>query len=135
MLGSVVTDQTVIADLEAGIGTLTRLADDVVDAAVVVVEPTPRSLEIGARTRDLAVARGIPRVIVVANRIHDDDDRRRVADTFDGVDGGGVDEVVVIPDDPQIVAAERAGEAPLDVAPSSAAVLALAALAQRLAPA
>lgn len=130
MLGSVVTDQTVIADLEAGIGTLTRLADDVVDAAVVVVEPTPRSLEVGARTRDLAVDRGIPRVIVVANRVHDDDDRRHVADTF-----GAADDIIVIPDDPQIVAAERAGEAPLDVAPSSAAVLALAALAQRLAPA
>jgi CO dehydrogenase nickel-insertion accessory protein CooC1 len=36
------TGQAVVADLEAGIGTLTRLDDEGVDAVCVVVEPTTK---------------------------------------------------------------------------------------------
>lgn len=130
MLGSVITDQIVIADLEAGIGTLTRLADQTIDAVVVVVEPTPRSIEVGVRALDLAAERGIGHVVVVANRVHDEEDRQRITDAF-----GDVDDIVIIPDDPAIVTAERQGQAPLDTAPDSPAVTALVSLAGRLAPA
>lgn len=126
MLGSVITDQIVIADLEAGIGTLTRLAEEVVDAVVVVVEPTPRSLEIGARALALAGERGIGRVVVVANRIHDEADRQRIAAVFTDRD------IAEIPHDPAIVAAERAGVAPIDHAPDSHAVRTVADVARRL---
>jgi CO dehydrogenase maturation factor len=126
LLGSVITDQTVIADLEAGIGTLTRLPEGVIDVVVIVVEPTPRSLDVGGRARDLADERGVGRIVVVANRVADDEDRQRVTDAFGDI------EVVEIPHDPQIVAAERAGLAPIDVAPDSPAVAALVALADRL---
>jgi CO dehydrogenase nickel-insertion accessory protein CooC1 len=126
LLGSVITDQTVIADLEAGIGTLTRLPDGAIDVVVVVVEPTPRSLDVGVRARDLAVERKVGRVVIVANRVTGDDDRVRVTDLF------GHDDVVLIPDDPQIIAAERHGQAPLDVAPASPAVRAIVALAADL---
>ncbi len=42
-------DTIVLADCEAGIGTLTRLGETPVDVVLVVVEPTPKSLEVGAR--------------------------------------------------------------------------------------
>ncbi len=39
----------VVADFEAGVGTLTRLSEQRVDTVVVVVEPTPKSVEVGQR--------------------------------------------------------------------------------------
>ncbi|MDP9070018.1 MAG: carbon monoxide dehydrogenase, partial [Actinomycetota bacterium] len=104
MLGSVdFADGAVIADLEAGIGTLTRLADQRVDAVLVVVEPTPKSIEVGTRAADLAREKALGRVIVVASRIRDEDDLATVAKAFPD------HEVVAIPDDPAIVKADRDG--------------------------
>ncbi len=119
---------TVIADLEAGIGTLTRLGDQRVDAVLVVVEPTPKSLEVGSRAAQLARERSIGRVIVVASRVRDDVDLATVQAAFPGY------EVVPVPDDPAIVRAERQGVAPLDVAPEAPAVRALVDLAESLLP-
>jgi CO dehydrogenase maturation factor len=126
LLGSVITDQTVIADLEAGIGTLTRLPDDAIDVVVVVVEPTPRSLDVGVRARDLAVERRVGRVVVVANRVEDDADRDRITALF----GGG--EIVLIPEDPGVARAEREGRSAMDVADDGPAVQILSDLAGRL---
>lgn len=129
MLGSVdFEDATVIADMEAGIGTLTRLGDQRVDAVLVVVEPTAKSLEVGQRAAALAVEKSLGRVIVVASRIRHDADLEMVTALFAGY------EVVPIPDDPAIVAADRAGVAPLDVAPDAPAVRALCELARGLLP-
>ena len=127
MLGSVdFADVAVIADLEAGIGTLTRLAEQRVDAVLVVVEPTPKSIEVGTRAADLAREKSLGRVIVVASRIRDQDDLATVAKAFPD------HEVVPIPDDPAIVKADRDGVAPLDTAPDSPAVQALVGLAEGL---
>lgn len=126
MLGSVHTDRTVIADLEAGIGTLTRLPDGAIDVVVIVVEPTPRSLDVGVRAHELALSRGVGRVVVVANRVADDADRDRVAAALGGL------ELVEIPHDTAVADAERDGLAPMDVAAGSPAVTALVELAARL---
>lgn len=129
MLGSVdFEDAAVIADMEAGIGTLTRLGDQRVDTVLVVVEPTPKSLEVGQRAAALAVGKQLGRVIVVASRIRHDADLEMVKGLFSDY------EVVAIPDDPAIVAADRAGLAPLDTAPDSPAVKALCELARGLLP-
>lgn len=129
MLGSAdFGSAVVIADLEAGIGTLTRLGDEDVDVVLVVVEPTPRSLEVGARAAALAQDKRAGRLIVVASRIRDDSDLASVRDVF------GDAEIVVVPDDPAITGAEREGLAPLDVAPQAPAVRTLVELAQRLVP-
>lgn len=126
MLGSLlVDDQVVVADLEAGIGTLTRLADRVVDVVVAVVEPTAKSIEVAARALQLADERAVDRVVVVANRVRDDDDLARIRDAL------GHD-LVVLPDDPLVRDAERHGLAPLDAAPESPAVQRLVELAGRL---
>lgn len=129
MLGSVdFQDVTVIADLEAGIGTLTRLAEQRVDAVLVVVEPTPKSLEVGQRAAALARDKQLGRIVIVASRIRGDADLATVAGRFPG------HEIVAIPDDPAIVEADRKGVAPLDLAPDAPAVRALCDLARSLLP-
>lgn len=127
MLGSAQFGSTiVIADLEAGIGTLTRLPDQTIDVVVVVVEPTPRSIDVGRRALDLAADRGRGPVIVVANRVLDVADSNRVAAAFPGHD------LVLVPLDDAIADADRAGHSPLDTAPDSPAVHALLRLADRI---
>jgi CO dehydrogenase maturation factor len=127
LLGSVeFNDVVVIADLEAGLGTLSRLGDRKVDAVVLVVEPTPKSIEVATRAAALAREKSLGRLVVVANRVGDTGDLAAIRTAFPD------DQVVGVPDDPAIVEAERRGLAPLDVAPGAPAVRALAELAETL---
>ena len=119
-------DTIVLADCEAGIGTLTRLGETPVDVVLVVVEPTPKSLEVGARAATLAKERNMGHIIVVASRIRNDEDLEAIRRALPG------QEIVVVPDDPAIVAADREGLAPIDTAPGSPAVLALMGVADRV---
>ncbi len=120
------TEDMVVADFEAGVGTLTRLSDQRVDTVLVVVEPTPKSVEVGMRAVELARERSVTRVIVVANRLRDEADLETVSAAFPGC------EIVGVPDDPKIVEADRKGIAPIDLAPDAPAVVALIGLAQNL---
>ncbi len=127
MLGQLARpDRVVVADFEAGLGTVLRLDGHPVDVVVVVVEPTAKSLEVGRRAAEAVREGGLGRVVVTANRVRDDQDAARVREAFPGLD------VVLVPDDPAVVAAERTGLAPLDAAPDAPAVRALVALAERL---
>ena len=116
----------VVADLEAGIGTLTRLADAAVDVVVVVVEPTPRSIDVAQRAVELARERQQGRVVLVANRITGPEDLERITSSIPDC------EVVSVPHDPAIMDADRRGVSPLDSAPDSPGVLALTQLATLL---
>lgn len=118
-------DQDVVADLEAGIGTLTRLPPGALDTVLVAVEPTGKSLEVGRRAVDLAARRAVPTVLVLA-RVTGAPDLDRVRAELAGCS------VLGVPEDPAIVAAERAGTAPLDSAPDAPAVRALSRLVDRL---
>lgn len=131
MLGSIESNGStvVIADFEAGVGTLTRMKDNGVDVVLVVVEATPKSLEVGRRAVGLARERALARLVIVANRVRDDADFETIAAAFPG------EECIRVPDDPKIVEADRAGVAPLDLAPDAPAVQALIALAGRVEPA
>ena len=122
------TDETVIADFEAGVGTLTRLGEQRVDTVLVVVEATPKSIEVGQRAVQLAQEKLLQRVVIIANRVRGEDDLAAIRAAFPGID------VVPVPDDPAIREADRQGVAPIDHAPDSPAVRALVALAERLAP-
>jgi CO dehydrogenase maturation factor len=127
LLGSAHFGNTVvIADLEAGIGTLTRLDPQTVDVVVVVVEPTPRSIEVARRAIDLADERGKGHVVIVGNRIVDLADESRLRDAFPGHD------LILVPLDQAVADADRNGLSPLDHAPGSLAVLALLELADHL---
>jgi CO dehydrogenase maturation factor len=127
LLGSVEFDEeVVVADFEAGVGTLTRLSEQRVDTVLIVVEPTPKSLEVGARAMALAAEKSVSRVVVIANRVRNEADIETVRAAFPGC------EVVPVPDDPKIVEADRKGVAPIDLAPDAPAVVALVALANDL---
>lgn len=129
MLGlDIAPDTFVVADFEAGIGTLTRLGDSGVDAIVIVAEPTVKSLEVASRAAALAVEHTTGPVVVVANRVADDADRIAVERALPGRT------VLVVPDDPAIPAADRDDRAPLDASPESPALRALASLATMLLP-
>lgn len=111
-------DRIVIADLEAGIGTLTRVHPGAVDVAVLVVEPTTKSIEVGQRARDLARDKGIRRTIVVASKVATEADLDAVREHFPE------SEVVAVPHDPAVMQADRNGTSPMD-ADDSPAVTAL----------
>ena len=117
-----------IADLEAGIGTLTRLGEQRVDTVLVVVEATPKSIEVGLRAVELARERLLKHVVIIANRVRGEEDIDKIRAAFPGV------EVVPVPDDPAIREADRRGIAPIDYAPDAPAVRALVGLAEQLTP-
>jgi CO dehydrogenase maturation factor len=119
-------DRVVVADFEAGLGTILRLNGSPVDVVVVVVEPTAKSLEVGRRAADSVREGGLGRVVVCANRVRDDADHARVRAAFPGLSP------VMVADDPAVVDAERRGLAPLDAAPGAPAVRALVALGESL---
>lgn len=120
------TDAIIVADLEAGIGTLTRLPDASVDATLVVVEPTPRSIDVGKRAVLAASERHQGNVFVIANKIGDTADDTRVREAFSD------QTVLAIPFDETVVGADRRGLSPIDLDPGSPATDALRAVARLL---
>ena len=117
-----------VGDLEAGTGTLLRLLPGQADFVLVVVQATEKALEVGRRAARIAEGRDA-RVIVVANRVRDEEELAVLRA------GLGEHEIAVVPDDPAVLRADRDGVAPLDATPGSPAVLALVGLAERLAAA
>ncbi len=113
-----------MADLEAGIGTLTRLPDEAVDVVLVVVEPTPRSIDVARRAITVAAEKTPGSIIVLANKVVDDDDRQRVVE-------GLADyrhhyrELIVVPHDEVVDQADRRGVSPVDLDSASPAVQAI----------
>lgn len=97
-----------------------------VDALVVVVEPYPRSLEVGRRLLEMAATKNINRRIVVANKVGDDEDLQVIRAYL------GSEPDIVIPLDGAVMAADRAGASPIDHDPHSPAVGALRELASSL---
>ena len=127
MLGLDIPDDTVVvADFEAGIGTLTRLGETKVDAVFIVTDATVKSLEVASRAATLAEAHTSGPIVIVANRVLDEADRDAIERTLEGR------VVVVVPDDAAIPAADRADVAPLDASPEAPAVVALAGLVSLL---
>ncbi len=97
-----------------------------VDALVVVVEPYPRSLEVGRRLLEMAEAKNISRRIVVANKVADDEDLQVIRAYL------GAEPDIVIPLDGAVLAADRVGASPIDHDPRSPAIGALRELASSL---
>lgn len=125
MLGSVSEpDTTIVADLEAGIGTLTRLAPESVDVVVVVVEPTPRSIDVARRALTVAAEKQQGRIVVLANKVADEADHRRVVDGLaDHADQ--YIQLIAVPHDDLVDRADRLGVSPVDLDAASPAVQAI----------
>lgn len=117
LLGEFDSHDVVIADLEAGVGTLNRLPADTVDTLLVIVEPTVKSMAVGRSILALADNRhpGTD-TVVVANRVRDSSDAATVAT------GVGAP-VLAVPEDSSISLADRVGSSPIDQDPNSPAIV------------
>lgn len=113
----------IIADFEAGLGTMLRLGPGAVDVVVVVVEPSVKSCEVAARAVAQARAAELGGVLVVANRVRGEADLAPIRASVPGLP------LYPVPEDPALAAADRDGLAPLDAAAGSPAVRALEGLA------
>jgi CO dehydrogenase maturation factor len=120
--------RTVLGDLEAGVGVLTRMEAGSLDVVLVVANPTPKSIEVARRAVETCVAREI-RVLVVANRVADDDDLEAIRAVL------GEHEIAVVPEDDVIRRADADGVAAIDLDDSSPGVRAIIAIGDRLAAA
>jgi CO dehydrogenase maturation factor len=118
--------RTVLGDLEAGIGVLTRMQTGSLDVVLVVANPTPKSIEVARRAVAAARARDIG-VLVVANRVADAGDLERITAVL------GDEEIVVVPDDPAIARADAEGLAPIDLDETSPGVRAIIDISERFA--
>lgn len=116
-------DRVVVADLEAGVNDLIWTKPSPEDAIVVVTEPSLKSREVARRAVQVCTDLGVQRVLVVLNRARDDADVDEVRAALPGL------EVLVVPDDDAVIAADRAGVALLDAAPDSPAAVAIAGIA------
>ncbi len=115
-----------VADFEAGLGTLSRMEAGQVDVFLIITEPTAKSVQVARRALDMVAERKLGRAIIVANRVATDDDRQLIARSF--ADGAHT----VVPDDPAIRAADAQGTAAFDAAPHAPAVRAIGRLADSL---
>jgi CO dehydrogenase maturation factor len=120
------TNQVVVADMEAGAGTLTRMDQGSLDIALLIVEPSAKSIDVARRAQAIIAERQIGLSLIVANRVHDAQDLALVRSSFPGL------EVISIPDDPSVSQADREARSPVDLAPRGPAVEAVGALAARL---
>lgn len=119
------SDEFVIADLEAGVGNLSRMAANSVDALFLVVEATPKSIEVAQRAVAIAAERKVAPVRVIANKIRSGADVQMIRAAL------GVD-VTLVPEDPAVLAADRDGRSVVDTAPRGQAVSILSTVAAAL---
>jgi CO dehydrogenase nickel-insertion accessory protein CooC1 len=117
---------TVVGDLEAGVGMLLRTGEGQLDVALVVVNPTVKSIEVGRRALEIASSRA-REVILVANRVRGAEDLDAIGTAL------GDGHKVVVPEDSVIARADRDGVAAIDVDPDAPGVRAIRELADRLA--
>ncbi|HEX3541032.1 MAG TPA: hypothetical protein VHT75_11395 [Acidimicrobiales bacterium] len=120
----------VVADMEAGLEHLSWAGGTLrcVDLLLVVVEAQVKVLLTAERTIALARELGIATIALVGNRVRPGD--RPLLEGFAAAQGCEL--LTVIPEDDAIMAADQLGVCPLDLAPDSAAVGAITALARIL---
>jgi CO dehydrogenase maturation factor len=79
------SDEVILLDLYAGVEHLGRATADAVDAMLIVVEPTARSLGTAAQIKKLAEDLRLPRLFLVGSKVQSDEDRAFIADGSPGL--------------------------------------------------
>lgn len=121
MLRSLIThvllrrDEVVLMDMYAGVEHLSRATSDAVDAMVVVVEPTARSLATAEQIRSMAEDLKLPRLCLVGSKIQGDADRAFIEEHSPNMPILGY-----LPEDPGVRKADRDGVAVFDAVPKLA---------------
>jgi CO dehydrogenase maturation factor len=113
----VARNEVVILDMEAGIEHLGRGTAGAVDAFIVVVEPVRRSLDTAARIHRLAQDIGVPRFLLVGNKVLGDDDLAFIQAHGDNMPLAGC-----FPVDERVSLADREGIPVYDAVPEFVAI-------------
>jgi CO dehydrogenase maturation factor len=106
-------DDVLLLDMYAGVEHLGRATVDFVDAMLVVVEPTRRSLGTAAQIKSLAEDIGLQRLFLVGNKVRDESDA-----AFLAAETPGLPLLGALPADPAVQEADRQGLAVYDCVPS-----------------
>ncbi len=106
-------DEVLILDMYAGVEHLGRATVDFVDAMLIVVEPTRRSLGTAAQIKKLAEDIGLRRFLLVGNKVRDESEA-----AFLRAETPGIPVLGIIPSDPAVQEADRLGLAVYDHIPA-----------------
>lgn len=106
-------DDVLLLDMYAGVEHLGRGTVDFVDAMLVVVEPTRRSLGTAEQIRKLAVDIGLSRMFLVGNKV-----RNAEEEQFLGEETPGLPLIGILPSDMRVQEADRLGVPVYDHVPA-----------------
>lgn len=106
-------DDILILDMYAGVEHLGRATVDFVDAMLVVVEPTRRSLGTAAQIKKLANDIGLKRLWLVGNKVRDENEAKFLQEETPGLPVLGL-----LPADLAVQEADRLGVAVYDYVPA-----------------
>lgn len=106
-------DDVLILDMYAGVEHLGRATVDFVDAMLIVVEPTRRSLGTAGQITKLANDIGLNRLWLVGNKVRDDREATFLAENTPGIPVLGY-----LPADLAVQEADRLGQAVYDYVPT-----------------
>lgn len=105
-------DDVLILDMYAGVEHLGRATVDFVDALIIVVEPTRRSLGTAKQIMDLAHDIGLQSLWLVGNKLQNNEELDFLEDTSPGIPVLGT-----LPADLLVLEADRKGESVYDYVP------------------
>ncbi|MEW6567850.1 MAG: carbon monoxide dehydrogenase accessory protein CooC [Chloroflexota bacterium] len=108
-------DELVLLDMYAGVEHLGRATADAVDAMLIVVEPTARSLATAAQIKALAEDLKLTRLHLVGSKVSGEADRAFILEHAPDLPVLGF-----LPADPRVQQADRKGTALFDMAPELA---------------
>ncbi|HDN05085.1 MAG TPA: carbon monoxide dehydrogenase [Chloroflexi bacterium] len=106
-------DDILIIDMYAGVEHLGRATVDFVDAMIVVVEPTQRSLGTAAQIKDLAKDIGLNRLWLVGNKVRTEEEKEFLVKNSPGIPLLGT-----LPMDLGVLDADRLGKPVYDHVPA-----------------
>jgi CO dehydrogenase maturation factor len=106
-------DDVLILDMYAGVEHLGRATVDFVDALLIVVEPTRRSLGTAVQIQKLAQDIGLTRLWLVGNKVNDEAEA-----TFLRENSAGLPILGLLPVEPGVQQADRLGTAVYDTVPT-----------------
>ena len=107
--------EAMILDMEAGVEHLGRATADSVDALLIVVEPTARSLGTAEQIKALAGDLKLTRLYLIGSKVQNEDDRAFIRQRSPGLPVLGF-----LPIDPGVREADRTGAPVFDAAPALA---------------
>lgn len=108
-------NEVVLLDMYAGVEHLGRATADAVDALLIVVEPTARSLGTAEQIKALAGDLRLTRLYLVGSKVQSEEDRAFIRDHSPGLPVLGF-----LPIDPGVRQADRTGAPVFDTAPALA---------------